>query len=107
MEKPANLILVIFGATGDLTSRKLVPALYSLRNQDLMPEKFTLLGVGRSAKTTEDFRVEMANAITTSSEEKESDFSHVTDFTECFEYQRTDSFNPVDYESKLIIGRLA
>jgi glucose-6-phosphate 1-dehydrogenase len=107
MEKPANLILVIFGATGDLTSRKLVPALYSLRNQDLMPEKFTLLGVGRSAKTTEDFRIEMANAITTSSEEKESDFSHVTDFTECFEYQRTDFFNPVDYEElKLVIEKL-
>jgi len=107
MEKPANLILVIFGATGDLTSRKLVPALYSLRNQDLMPEKFTLLGVGRSAKTTEDFRVEMANAITTSSEEKESDFSHVTDFTGCFEYQRTDFFNPVDYEElKLVIEKL-
>jgi len=98
---------VIFGATGDLTSRKLVPALYSLRNQDLMPEKFTLLGVGRSAKTTEDFRVEMANAITTSSEEKESDFSHVTDFTGCFEYQRTDFFNPVDYEElKLVIEKL-
>ena len=107
MEKPANLILVIFGATGDLTSRKLVPALYSLRNQDLMPEKFTLLGVGRSAKTTEDFRVEMANAITTSSEEKESDFSHVTDFTGCFEYQRTDFYNPVDYEElKLVIEKL-
>ena len=107
MEKPSNLILVIFGATGDLTSRKLVPALYSLRNQDLMPEKFTLLGVGRSAKTTEDFRIEMANAITTSSEEKESDFSHVTDFTGCFEYQRTDFFNPVDYEElKLVIEKL-
>ncbi|OFY65178.1 MAG: glucose-6-phosphate dehydrogenase [Bacteroidetes bacterium RBG_13_42_15] len=107
MEKPANLILVIFGATGDLTSRKLVPALYSLRNQDLMPEKFTLLGVGRSAKTTEDFRVEMANAITTSSEEKESDFSHITDFTRCFEYQRTDFFNPADYEElKLVIEKL-
>jgi len=107
MEKPANLILVIFGATGDLTSRKLVPALYSLRNQDLMPEKFALLGVGRSAKTTEDFRVEMANAITTSSEEKEYDFSHVTDFTGCFEYQRTDFFNPVDYEElKLVIEKL-
>jgi glucose-6-phosphate 1-dehydrogenase len=72
-----------------------------------MPEKFTLLGVGRSAKTTEDFRIEMANAITTSSEEKESDFSHVTDFTGCFEYQRTDFFNPVDYEElKLVIEKL-
>jgi glucose-6-phosphate 1-dehydrogenase len=72
-----------------------------------MPEKFTLLGVGRSAKTTEDFRVEMANAITTSSEEKESDFSHITDFTRCFEYQRTDFFNPADYEElKLVIEKL-
>ena len=49
MEKPGNLILVIFGATGDLTARKLVPSLFSLMNQNLLPEQFVLLGVGRGA----------------------------------------------------------
>ena len=54
MEKPSNLILVIFGVTGDLTSQKLIPALYSLRIQGLMPEKCTLIGVGQSDKTVEE-----------------------------------------------------
>jgi glucose-6-phosphate 1-dehydrogenase len=34
MENPGNLILVIFGASGDLTSRKLIPALFSLKTQE-------------------------------------------------------------------------
>jgi glucose-6-phosphate 1-dehydrogenase len=46
MENPENLILVIFGASGDLTSRKLVPALFSLKVQKLLPEKFAVIGCG-------------------------------------------------------------
>ncbi len=88
MEKPNDLILVIFGATGDLTSRKLIPALYSLSNQNLMPEKFALLGVGRSEISSAEFRKKMADAIRTFSDEKDPDFSHVPGFTECFEYQQ-------------------
>ena len=56
MTKPDNQILVIFGATGDLTRRKLIPALYSLEVQNLLPERFAILGVGRSAHTDESFR---------------------------------------------------
>jgi glucose-6-phosphate 1-dehydrogenase len=107
MEKPDNLILVIFGATGDLTSRKLIPALYSLRNQSLMPEKFTLLGVGRSELTSEEFRKNMEDAIMTFSDEKQPDFSHIPVFTECFEYQRIDFSSPADYVGlKLVIEKL-
>ena len=94
MEKPDNLILVIFGATGDLTSRKLIPALYSLRNQNLMPEKFALLGVGRSEMTSEEFRKNMENAIMTFSEDKEPDFSHIPEFTGCIEYHKMDFNSP-------------
>jgi glucose-6-phosphate 1-dehydrogenase len=98
MEKPDNLILVIFGATGDLTSRKLVPALYSLRNQDLMPEKCALIGVGRSEKRVEEFRKNMEDAVKTFSEDKDIDLSHVSDFTACFEYHRMDFLSQEDYE---------
>ncbi|HAX92762.1 MAG TPA: glucose-6-phosphate dehydrogenase, partial [Bacteroidales bacterium] len=73
MEKPGNLILVIFGATGDLTSRKLVPSLFSLMNQDLLPEKFVLLGVGRGEMTSADFRDKMAAAIGKYTEDREQD----------------------------------
>jgi glucose-6-phosphate 1-dehydrogenase len=103
MEKPNNLILVIFGATGDLTSRKLVPALYSLRNQNLMPEKFALVGAGRSEMASEEFRKKMANAIRTFSDENDHDFSHVEEFTECLEYHKIDYESPPDYDE---LGRV-
>jgi glucose-6-phosphate 1-dehydrogenase len=58
-----SLMYVIFGASGDLAKRKLVPALYSLFVQKLLPEKFVLLGVSRSPLTDEAFRDEMREAI--------------------------------------------
>ena len=41
-------ILVIFGAAGDLTKRKLIPALYNLRKNDLLPDNFAIIGVARA-----------------------------------------------------------
>ena len=45
---------VIFGASGDLTGRKLIPALYELSCDGLLPDKFCVLGVSRSPKTDGD-----------------------------------------------------
>jgi glucose-6-phosphate 1-dehydrogenase len=56
MKKSANQILVIFGASGDLTKRKLIPALYDLYIQELLPEKFVVLGASRTKLSDEDFR---------------------------------------------------
>ncbi len=58
-----NHIFVIFGASGDLTKRKLVPALYSLYVQNLLPEKFAVLGVSRSEFSDMEFRSAMKLAI--------------------------------------------
>ncbi len=91
MEKPDNLIIIIFGATGDLTSRKLVPALYSLYNQNLMPERFIVLGAGRTVMSSGDFRQKMENAIRTFSEEESPDFTVISGFVDSIYYQ------PVDY----------
>ena len=52
--------LVIFGATGDLARRKLLPALYNLAHEGALPERFNLIGVSRSDKAHEDFRAEAA-----------------------------------------------
>ena len=49
-------ILVIFGAAGDLTKRKLVPALYNLRKENLLPESFAIIGVARAEMNDEEFR---------------------------------------------------
>ena len=45
MKQPESHILVIFGASGDLTKRKLIPALYELHTQELLPEKLAVVGV--------------------------------------------------------------
>lgn len=52
-------LIVIFGASGDLTRRKLIPALYDLYRKQMMPERFAVLGVSRSEFTDEAFRHRM------------------------------------------------
>ena len=47
--------LVIFGATGDLAHRKLLPALYNLAHEGALPERFELVGVARRQQSPEDF----------------------------------------------------
>src|ERR1044071_508710 len=49
-------ILVIFGAAGDLTKRKLIPALYNLRKNNLLPDNFGVIGVARAEMNDEEFR---------------------------------------------------
>jgi glucose-6-phosphate 1-dehydrogenase len=48
--------MVIFGATGDLTKRLVIPALYNLARTKVLPEKFALIGVARSVGTVENWR---------------------------------------------------
>jgi len=56
MYRPPDHILIIFGASGDLTRRKLIPALRELQKLDLLPEKFAVLGIGRTTYSDESFR---------------------------------------------------
>ena len=55
------VIFFIFGATGDLTSRKLIPALYNLFLEKWMLVNFAIIGVGRTAHREENFRPLMSN----------------------------------------------
>lgn len=55
--------MVIFGATGDLTKRKLIPALFHLRSAGLLPDEFAVLGVGRAEMDDASFRGIMTNHI--------------------------------------------
>ena len=55
--------IVIFGATGDLTHRKIVPALYTLWAQGLLPEPFNIIGFARRDWTDELFRAEMQQGL--------------------------------------------
>ena len=60
---PEACALVIYGATGDLTKRKLLPALYALALRRLLPERLALIGVGRSQRSDDEFRAEMREGI--------------------------------------------
>ncbi|MFL6237190.1 MAG: glucose-6-phosphate dehydrogenase [Thermoanaerobaculia bacterium] len=51
--------MVIFGATGDLTKRKLIPAIYNLITNGLLPDGFAVVGVGRSQLADDEFRHRM------------------------------------------------
>lgn len=82
MEKPEICILVIFGASGDLTRRKLMTALFDLYRQDFLPEKFAILGVSRSGYSDESFRERMENSITAYCEKKPLDKNFLRDFVE-------------------------
>jgi glucose-6-phosphate 1-dehydrogenase len=61
--RPEPCVLVIFGASGDLTSRKLMPALYSLAFRRLLPERFAVVGAARSRESDEEFRERMKEAV--------------------------------------------
>src|SRR5512145_2294843 len=60
---PPPCLLVIFGASGDLTRRKLVPALYGLFRENLLPGAFAVLGVSRTAYTDDAFRGLLRDAL--------------------------------------------
>jgi glucose-6-phosphate 1-dehydrogenase len=59
-----HTVLVIFGASGDLSKRKLLPALYNLAHEGQLPERFALIGVSRSETSDDDFRKFAKESIT-------------------------------------------
>jgi glucose-6-phosphate 1-dehydrogenase len=61
--RPDPCILVIFGASGDLTAKKLLPALYSLSYRHLLPDNFAIVGAARSEESDDEFRERMKQAV--------------------------------------------
>jgi glucose-6-phosphate 1-dehydrogenase len=61
--RPDPCIVVIFGASGDLTSKKLMPALYSLAVRGLLPERFGVLGAARTQESDDEFRERMKESV--------------------------------------------
>ena len=73
-------ITVIFGATGDLTRRKLLPALFRLAQQRLLPNEFAILGTARQAMSDEEFRAFLKQAVTEFGSDEALDESEWTSF---------------------------
>lgn len=94
MNKPEPHTLVIFGASGDLTFRKLMPALYRLKEQNLMPDNYAILGLGRTDMENEFFRKKMKKAL-----EKYADVSSANDdFLKSLYYRSLDYNKSSDYQ---------
>lgn len=87
--------IVIFGASGDLTSRKLIPALYSLFRRQRLPEQFQIVGFARRPYSHDDFRGLMCDAI---KEFGEFDQAAWDEFSQRLFYARGDLNSPADYE---------
>jgi glucose-6-phosphate 1-dehydrogenase len=60
---PASMVL--FGATGDLSQRKLMPAIYNLAHDGALPQRFNLLGVAAGDMSVEGFRHLIAESVRT------------------------------------------
>jgi glucose-6-phosphate 1-dehydrogenase len=80
-------LLVIFGATGDLTARKIAPAIYNLARRELLGEPTAVVGVARRPLTDEQFRDEMLRAIGTYSRTQPIDHELWREFSRCWHYQ--------------------
>jgi glucose-6-phosphate 1-dehydrogenase len=65
--------LVIFGASGDLARRKLLPALYNLAHEGALPERFNLIGISRREMSDDEFRGQAREAIAEFSRSKPSE----------------------------------
>lgn len=92
---PENSCIVIFGASGDLTYRKLIPALYHLYEHHYLPESFAILGVSRTSYTDASFREKLIHNVM---ELEETDPERLKAFCEHIHYNAIDTSNEQDYQ---------
>src|SRR4029077_12638605 len=96
--KPAEpCSIVIFGASGDLTSRKLIPALYHLFKEKQMPPSFRVVGFARREKTDDSWRQELREALNQFSRTKPVDDKVWSEFAKSIFYCQGDMTDPAVY----------
>ena len=99
MAQENNCIIVIFGASGDLTKRKLMPAIYALYRQGLMPKNFAILGTSRSQYSDEDFRKKIIGDIKTYAKLKRAEQKKLVPFSKHLYYQALDATDLFHYDN--------
>ncbi|HSX38327.1 MAG TPA: glucose-6-phosphate dehydrogenase [Chlamydiales bacterium] len=92
-------IVVIFGATGDLTGRRLAPALYNLGREGLLPPNFALVGFARKEKTHGEFRESLKQDISRFSRVKPIDENFWNHFQEHIFYHQSEFDDDAGYAS--------
>ena len=97
MKTAVNQLLVIFGASGDLTGRKLLPSLYELHVRKLLPERFCILGAARTEYSDDEYRVFEKVHIRESLKNKEVDDAELDSFLLRVFYLAFDSTDSAEY----------
>lgn len=90
-------ILVIFGAGGDLTQRKLLPALYNLYLDQWLPEQFAIVGVDLKAMTDDEFRQHIRQGLDTFSRRGQTDAEAWQAFAPNLRFMSADFNDPATY----------
>ncbi len=98
LKNAESCILVIFGATGDLTARKLIPALYNLAKDGQLPGHFACVGFARRPKTHDQFRQEMLEAVNNFSRSKPADQGLWETFSKQLYYLQSEFHEDEGYE---------
>lgn len=97
MKKTDNQALVIFGASGDLTYRKLIPSVFDLFMNNSLPEGYAVLGIGRSKLTDSEFRRKMKKGIREFAHYKKAETDKINEFLEKVFYISIDTSKSEDY----------
>lgn len=98
MIKNDNQILVIFGASGDLTTRKLIPAVYHLFQKNYLPEKYAIVGVGRSEYNDVEFRKKVVFDNPHLPVKNGTELATLEKFASLIHYQSIDTSKAADYQ---------
>ncbi|HVB75926.1 MAG TPA: glucose-6-phosphate dehydrogenase [Ktedonobacteraceae bacterium] len=95
---PEPCVMVIFGATGDLTHRKLLPALYNLALEHPLPAGFSVIGFARRPYTDDEFRQQALDSINQYSRQKPVNPQVWENFAAGIHYLQADFHDPKGYE---------
>jgi glucose-6-phosphate 1-dehydrogenase len=100
---PDPSCLVLFGATGDLAHRKVIPALYQLWRTNLLPHDFVVLAIGRRPYDDETLRAELRASLEKYSRVLPLDDTAWRSFAARIRYQKLDFANPADYDTLVTV----
>src|SRR4030095_12979504 len=90
-KRPPSSFIFIFGGSGDLNHRKLSPALYNLFIDEWMPEKFAIVGIGRTNYSNEQYHKSLLEGIQQYSRRKGEEDGHWQEFSAHVSYLQMDA----------------
>jgi glucose-6-phosphate 1-dehydrogenase len=98
-ERPAPFLMAIFGGSGDLTERKLIPSIYRLLKSGNLPKEYAVVGIGRSKMNHQEYRNKIQKGLTSFLERQEIDDSIIKDFLGHIFYHPTETDDATSYVS--------